>query len=187
MPINRPSWCRKASAPSKASASGDDAIEDSMKKPSRRLVKEGGALSHPPARLVAMLMFHGKGAGRPATSRLSAQDRLPDAERGLELIRTPTPPGTMATSAPIQTVDDDALIRLARTHRQAAESESRFGPQSSAVMPGWRVTSSRNPKREYGFSALRAKRRGAQQDNDLRDSHRLLEARRALKTSFRSH
>ena len=54
---------------------------------------------------------------------VSAEDRVSDAECGFQLHPYPDPPGLIAHRdfRPIQTVDDDSLVRLARGHRQAAE------------------------------------------------------------------
>jgi hypothetical protein len=68
-----------------------------------------------------MLMFHGNRAGSAGNITPTRQDRLSDAERGLGISsRTPTRPEYIAHRdfTPIQTVDDDALLRLARAHRQ---------------------------------------------------------------------
>ena len=89
-----------------------------------RLVKEGGIVA-PTGKAGGMLMFHGNlvhGSARQHHA-LSAQDRLSDAECGLEL--HPHADAAGIYRAPRfhadPDVDDDALLRLARAHRQAAE------------------------------------------------------------------
>ncbi|MEP6839384.1 MAG: phytanoyl-CoA dioxygenase family protein, partial [Bradyrhizobium sp.] len=89
-----------------------------------RLVKEGGIVA-PTGKAGGMLMFHGN------LVHGSAGNITPFPRKIVYLtlnavsnyIRTPTRPEYIAHRdfAPIQTVDDDALLRLARAHRQAAE------------------------------------------------------------------
>ena len=89
-----------------------------------RLVKEGGIVA-PTGKAGGMLMFHGN------LVHGSAGNITPYPRKIVYLtlnavsnyIRTPTRPEYIAHRdfTPIQTVDDDALLRLARAHRQAAE------------------------------------------------------------------
>ena len=89
-----------------------------------RLVKEGGIVA-PTGKAGGMLMFHGN------LVHGSAGNITPFPRKIVYLtlnavsnyIRTPTRPEYIAHRdfTPIQTVDDDALPRLARSHRQAAE------------------------------------------------------------------
>src|SRR5882672_4447318 len=89
-----------------------------------RLVKEGGIVA-PTGKAGGMLMFHGN------LVHGSAGNITPYPRKIVYLtlnavsnyIRTPTRPEFIAHRdfTPIQTVDDDALLRLARSQRQAAE------------------------------------------------------------------
>ena len=89
-----------------------------------RLVKEGGIVA-PTGKAGGMLMFHGN------LVHGSAGNITPYPRKIVYLtlnavsnyIRTPTRPEYIAHRdfTPIQTVEDDALLRLARAHRQAAE------------------------------------------------------------------
>ena len=89
-----------------------------------RLVKEGGIVA-PTGKAGGMLMFHGN------LVHGSAGNITPYPRKIVYLtlnavsnyIRTPTRPEYIAHRdfTPIETVDDDALVRLARAHRQAAE------------------------------------------------------------------
>ena len=89
-----------------------------------RLVKEGGIVA-PTGKAGGMLMFHGN------LVHGSAGNITPYPRKIVYLtlnavsnyIRTPTRPEYIAHRdfTPIQTVDDDALLRLARAHREAAE------------------------------------------------------------------
>src|SRR5271156_2332871 len=89
-----------------------------------RLVKEGGIVA-PTGRGGGMLMFHGN------LVHGSAGNITPYPRKIVYLtlnavsnyIRTPTRPEYIAHRdfTPIQAVDDDALLRWARSHRQAAE------------------------------------------------------------------
>jgi len=89
-----------------------------------RLVKDGGIVA-PTGKAGGMLMFHGN------LVHGSAGNITPYPRKIVYLtlnavsnyIRTPTRPEYIAHRdfSPIQTVDDDALLRLARAHRQAAE------------------------------------------------------------------
>ena len=89
-----------------------------------RLVKEGGIVA-PTGKAGGMLMFHGN------LVHGSAGNITPYPRKIVYLtlnavsnyIRTPTRPEYIAHRdfTPIRTVDDDALLRLARSHRQAAE------------------------------------------------------------------
>ena len=89
-----------------------------------RLVKEGGIVA-PTGKPGGMLMFHGN------LVHGSAGNITPYPRKIVYLtlnavsnyIRTPTRPEYIAHRdfTTIQTVDDDALLRLARAHRQAAE------------------------------------------------------------------
>jgi ectoine hydroxylase len=89
-----------------------------------RLVKEGGIVA-PTGKAGSMLMFHGN------LVHGSAGNITPYPRKIVYLtlnavsnyIRTPTRPDYIAHRdfTPIQIVDDDALLRLARAHRQAAE------------------------------------------------------------------
>jgi ectoine hydroxylase len=89
-----------------------------------RLVKQGGIVA-PTGKAGGMLMFHGN------LVHGSAGNITPYPRKIVYLtlnavsnyIRTPTRPDHIAHRdfTPIQTVDDDALLRLARAHRQAAE------------------------------------------------------------------
>jgi ectoine hydroxylase len=89
-----------------------------------RLVKQGGIVA-PTGKAGGMLMFHGN------LVHGSAGNITPYPRKIVYLtlnavsnyIRTPTRPEFIAHRdfTPIQTVDDDSLIRLARSHRQAAE------------------------------------------------------------------
>src|SRR6478735_3518981 len=89
-----------------------------------RLVKEGGIVA-PTGKAGGMLMFHGN------LVHGSAGNITPYPRKIVYLtlnavsnyIRTPTRPEYIAHRdfTPIQTVDDDALLRLARSHRHAAE------------------------------------------------------------------
>jgi ectoine hydroxylase len=89
-----------------------------------RLVKDGGIVA-PTGKAGGMLMFHGN------LVHGSAGNITPYPRKVVYLtlnavsnyIRTPTRPEYIAHRdfTPIQTVDDDSLLRLARTHRQAAE------------------------------------------------------------------
>jgi ectoine hydroxylase len=89
-----------------------------------RLVKEGGIVA-PTGKAGGMLMFHGN------LVHGSAGNITPYPRKIVYLtlnavsnyIRTPTRPEYIAHRdfTPIQTVDDDALLRLARAPRQAAE------------------------------------------------------------------
>lgn len=89
-----------------------------------RLVKEGGIVA-PTGKAGGMLMFHGN------LVHGSAGNITPYPRKIVYLtlnavsnyIRNPTRPEYIAHRdfTPIQTVDDDALLRLARAHRQAAE------------------------------------------------------------------
>ncbi len=89
-----------------------------------RLVNEGGIVA-PTGKPGSMLMFHGN------LVHGSAGNITPYPRKIVYLtlnavsnyIRMPTRPEFIAHRdfAPIETVDDDALIRLARSHREAAE------------------------------------------------------------------
>src|SRR6266404_1000554 len=89
-----------------------------------RLVKQGGIVA-PTGKAGGMLMFHGN------LVHGSAGNITPYPRKIVYLtlnavsnyIRTPTRPEYIAHRdfTPIKTVDDDALLRLARSHRQAAE------------------------------------------------------------------
>jgi ectoine hydroxylase len=89
-----------------------------------RLVKQGGIVA-PTGKPGGMLMFHGN------LVHGSSGNITPFPRKIVYLtlnavsnyIRTPTRPNYIAHRdfTPIQTVDDDALLRLARAHRQAAE------------------------------------------------------------------
>jgi ectoine hydroxylase len=89
-----------------------------------RLVKEGGIVA-PTGKAGGMLMFHGN------LVHGSAGNITPYPRKIVYLtlnavsnyIRTPTRPDYIAHRdfTPIQTVEDDSLLRLARAHRQAAE------------------------------------------------------------------
>ena len=89
-----------------------------------RLVKEGGIVA-PTGKAGGMLMFHGN------LVHGSSGNITPFPRKIVYLtlnavsnyIRTPTRPDYIAHRdfTPIQTVDDDALLRLARAQRQAAE------------------------------------------------------------------
>ena len=89
-----------------------------------RLVKQGGIVA-PTGNAGGMLMFHGN------LVHGSAGNITPYPRKIVYLtlnavsnfIRTPTRPEFIAHRdfTPIQTVDDDSLLRLARSHRQAAE------------------------------------------------------------------
>src|SRR3954463_14375292 len=89
-----------------------------------RLVEDGGIVA-PTGKAGGMLMFHGN------LVHGSAGNITPYPRKIVYLtlnavsnyIRTPTRPEYIAHRdfTPIQTVDDDALLRLARAHRQAAE------------------------------------------------------------------
>src|SRR5499425_1261483 len=89
-----------------------------------RLVKEGGIVA-PTGKAGGMLMFHGNlvhGSGGNITPYPRKIVYL-TLNAVSNYIRTPTRPDYIAHRdfTPIQTVDDDALIRLARAPRQAAE------------------------------------------------------------------
>ena len=89
-----------------------------------KLVEEGGIVA-PTGKAGGMLMFHGN------LVHGSAGNITPYPRKIVYLtlnavsnyIRTPTRPDYIAHRdfTPIETVDDDALVRLARAHRQAAE------------------------------------------------------------------
>ena len=89
-----------------------------------RLVKQGGIVA-PTGKAGGMLMFHGN------LVHGSAGNITPYPRKIVYLtlnavsnyIRTPTRPEYIAHRdfTPIKTVDDDALLRLARAHREAAE------------------------------------------------------------------
>ena len=89
-----------------------------------KLVKDGGIVA-PTGKAGGMLMFHGN------LVHGSAGNITPYPRKIVYLtlnavsnyIRTPTRPEYIAHRdfTPIETVDDDALLRLARAHRQAAE------------------------------------------------------------------
>ncbi len=89
-----------------------------------RLVQQGGIVA-PTGKAGGMLMFHGN------LVHGSAGNITPYPRKIVYLtlnavsnyIRTPTRPDYIAHRdfTPIQTVDDDALLRLARAHREAAE------------------------------------------------------------------
>jgi len=89
-----------------------------------RLVKQGGIVA-PTGKPGSMLMFHGN------LVHGSAGNITPYPRKIVYLtlnavsnyIRTPTRPEFIAHRdfSPIETVDDDALVRLARPHRDAAE------------------------------------------------------------------
>src|ERR1700691_2146674 len=89
-----------------------------------RLVKDGGIVA-PTGKAGGMLLFHGN------LVHGSAGNITPYPRKIVYLtlnavsnyIRTPTRPEYIAHRdfTPIQTVEDDALLRLARAHRQAAE------------------------------------------------------------------
>jgi ectoine hydroxylase len=102
-----------------------------------RLVKEGGIVALT-GKVGGMLMFHLSGA------RLGRQHHAYPRRSYLTLnavsnyIRTPTRPEYIAHRdfTPIKTVDDDALLRLARTHRQAAgRGTSANGPSLNVRNP----------------------------------------------------
>ena len=89
-----------------------------------RLVKEGGIVA-PTGKAGGMLMFHGN-LVHGSSGNITPYPRkivYLTLNAVSNYIRTPTRPEYIAHRdfTPIQTVDDDALLRLARAHRQAAE------------------------------------------------------------------
>ena len=94
-----------------------------MKTPQPRLVAEGGIVA-PVGKPGGVLMFHGN-------LRTASSGNITHPRKIVYLtlnavsnyIRTPTRPDYIAHRdfAPIIPVDDDALVRYARSHRQAAE------------------------------------------------------------------
>ena len=107
-----------------------------------RLVKEGGIVA-PTGKAGGMLMFHGN------LVHGSAGNITPYPRKIVYLtlnavsnyIRTPTRPEYIAHRdfTPIQTVDDDALLRLARAHRAGGgvdASTPSFRGDAHSVEPG---------------------------------------------------
>ena len=89
-----------------------------------RLVKEGGIVA-PTGKAGGMLMFHGN-LVHGSSGNITPYPRkivYLTLNAVSNYIRTPTRPEYIAHRdfTPIQTVEDDALLRLARAHRQAAE------------------------------------------------------------------
>ena len=89
-----------------------------------RLVKEGGIVA-PTGKAGGMLMFHGN-LVHGSSGNITPYPRkivYLTLNAVSNYIRTPTRPEYIAHRdfTPIQTVDDDALLRLARAHQQAAE------------------------------------------------------------------
>src|SRR5438105_421966 len=89
-----------------------------------RLVKQGGIVA-PTGKAGGMLMFHGN-LVHGSSGNITPYPRkivYLTLNAVSNYIRTPTRPEYIAHRdfTPIQTVEDDALLRLARAHRQAAE------------------------------------------------------------------
>ena len=89
-----------------------------------RLVKQGGIVA-PTGKPGGMLMFHGN-LVHGSSGNITPYPRkivYLTLNAVSNYIRTPTRPEYIAHRdfTPIQTVEDDALLRLARAHRQAAE------------------------------------------------------------------
>jgi ectoine hydroxylase len=89
-----------------------------------RLVKQGGIVA-PTGKAGGMLMFHGN-LVHGSSGNITPYPRkivYLTLNAVSNYIRTPTRPEYIAHRdfTPIKTVDDDALLRLARAHREAAE------------------------------------------------------------------
>ena len=130
MPINGPLLLIPKSHKQGVLSAGHDTLTTSYplwtldKETVTRLAAEGGIVA-PTGKPGSVLMFHGNlvHASPPNITPYPRKIVYLTLNAVSNYIRTPTRPEYIAHRdfAPIQTVDDDALLRLARAHRQAAE------------------------------------------------------------------